>query len=268
MPQITVRALYQHPVKSMTPQQVETLELTSDGRVKGDRVLGFRFKDAGDPSDWSWQTKRNFVGLVNTPELAKLSVQFDQNTRTLEIHTDELLLTAGAIDSETDRAQIQQSISDYVLTLDVNPFTGHPERSPAVLVGDGAQPLFHDGVDGLLTLHSEESLTALAGALSDSALDGRRFRSNIVVSGVSEPFGEMSWVGRTVRLGSTEFDVIKPVTRCLVTHANPATGQRDHDVMNALVRHFTPKEPQFGVILKLASGPRLIEAGNALTLLD
>ena len=266
MPQPTVVALYRHPIKSMTPENVPLLRLTTDGRVEGDRVLGFRFNSAGDPSDWSWQTKQNFVGLVNTPGLAALNVEFDVTTRTLRIFTGNLSLADGSIDDETGRVRLSRQLEEYVLTLEVNPLEGHPERSPIVLVGDGVQPLFHDSQQGLVTMYSAESLDALGEKLNEDALDGRRFRANVVIRGVGEPFEELSWTGRHVRIGETEFVVTKPVTRCLVTHANPVTGRRDHDVMTALVRHFTPDSPQFAVTLQAVSGTRHISSGDPVVL--
>lgn len=266
-PGITVTNLYRHPVKSMTPQPMESIDLTADGRVVGDRVFGFRFKNAGDPSDWSWQTKQNFVGLVNTPGLARLNVDFDGQSKILKVHSGDLLLIDHSVDSDESRAQIEEIFTDFVLSLDENPLEGHPERQPVVLVGDGKQPLFHDTAAGLVTLHGSESLDAVTNSLGVSMFDGRRFRSNVVVSGLNEPFEEMSWIGRNVAIGNSQFKVIKAVNRCLVTHANPVTGLRDHDVMNTLVRDFTPEKPQFAITLELISGVQKLAVGDSLTVL-
>jgi uncharacterized protein YcbX len=250
----------------MTPENMPALSLTSDRRVEGDRVLGFRFKNAGDPSDWDWQTKRNFVGLSNTPELATLNVEFTQETRMLRINAESRLIAEGSIDDEADRTRISDQLTNHVLTLEMNPLKGHPERGPIVLVGDGIQPLFHDSQEGLVTMYSEESLDALGKKLGDEALDGRRFRANVVISGAGEPFEELAWTGRRLSIGQTEFAVTKPVIRCLVTHANPVTGSRDHDVMNTLVRHFTPDEPQFAVTLQAVSATFNISSGDPVEL--
>ena len=58
---------------------------------------------------------------------------------------------------------------------------------------------------------------------------------------------EQSWVGRKLRVGAVEFVVDKPEVRCLATHANPRTGERDLKVMQTLVQAFAQKEPVFGV---------------------
>lgn len=268
MPEIKVSALYRYPVKSMTPERVKIIDLTADGRIKGDRVLGFRFRNAGDPSDWSWHTKQNFVGLVNTPALARLTVSLEQSSHLLRIFEKDLLITEGQIDNGTDRSLIEQTFTDYIETLQINPLKNHPERQPVALLGDGEQPLFHDTAAGLVTLHSEESVTELGSAMGDEGLNGLRFRSNIVVRGLNQPFGEMNWVGRRICIGDAEFKVLRPVNRCLVTHANPVTGVRDRDVMNTLAKNFTSTErkPQFAVMLQAVSSARRINQGDSLEL--
>ncbi len=265
---ITVSELYRHPVKSLTPERLEAISLTKDGRVVGDRVLGFRFRNAGNPDDWSWQTKHNFVGLVNTPALATLITELDENSNRLRIHAEDLQIIDGRIDDPNERRTIELAFTDYVATLPDNPLTNHPERCPVTLVGDGEQPLFHDTAAGLVTLHSEESLAALGDSLNETGIDGRRFRSNIVVRGLGKPFEEMSWVGKRIAIGNTEFKVTKPVTRCLVTHANPVTGRRDLDVMKTLVSDFTPEKPQFAVMLQATGGDRILANGHELVLVD
>jgi uncharacterized protein YcbX len=262
MPEIT--GLFRHPVKSLTPESCNSLAILQDGRVNGDRVLAFRFQDAGDPSDWTWQTKHNFVGLVNTPGLARLWATYDEDARHLQIYENSLLIIDGSIDDPSHRTAVSRTFTDYVMTLDENPLKDHPERCPLVLVGNGEQPLFHDSADGLITLFSTASLAALGTAVGDTELDARRFRSNIVVSGMPTAFNELSWINKSLRIGDMEFVVTKAITRCLVTHANPETGERDRDIMNTLSRQFTGDVPQFGVKLQLISEPGIVKLGDTI----
>jgi hypothetical protein len=52
----TVAALYRYPVKSFRPESRELLTIV-DGRIAGDRVLGFRFANTPEP-DEAWGRKR------------------------------------------------------------------------------------------------------------------------------------------------------------------------------------------------------------------
>ena len=100
--------------------------------------------------------------------------------------------------------------------------------------------------------------------LSNNAnLNEARLRHNIVIEGVAA-WEEQSWVGRKLRVGPVEFDVEKPEVRCLATHANPRTGERDLQVMQTLLKAFAQKEPVFGVGMLSVSGGA-IRVGDAVT---
>ena len=51
-----------------------------------------------------------------------------------------------------------------------------------------------------------------------------RFRPNFVVAG-SEPFEEDTW--KRIRIGSTEFHLVKPCARCVITTVDQATGEKN-----------------------------------------
>lgn len=261
MPQVV--ALYRYPVKGFTPEVCEALTVLEEGRIAGDRALGFRFASSSVP-DEAWSKKYEFVVLVNTPGLARLDVRFDHRALRLRFGHKGEILVEDALD-DRGRTRISAALQDYVLSLDENPLAGHPERCPLRLVGDGVRPRYQDNEAGQVTLHSRESLAALAAASGDETLDGLRFRTNIVIEGV-HPWAEQDWVGRAIRIGGVEFDVVKPKVRCLATHANPATGERDLPVMQILVREFGQQEPTFAVGMLTRGRGGEIRVGDAVKL--
>lgn len=265
MPTISITSLYRHPVKSFTPEKLDHLSITADGRVNGDRVLAFRLGGVAPADDIEWRQKHNYLALVNTPGMARMSLSFDDEGRRLRVDVDGLNIAEGSIDS--GRESVAAAITDFALTLDYNPLSNQPDRQPLLMVGDGVNGRFHDSREGLVTLYSEESLNALAEKLGDQTLDGRRFRANIVVAGVNEPFEELSWVGKRVIIGDSEFRAVKPVPRCLATHVNPVTGESDRGVMGVLVENFTPEKPEFAVMLEPLNAPFKIEIGAELRVL-
>ena len=246
-----VVALYRYPVKGLTPEACNTLSVLSEGRIAGDRVLGFRFANAA-AADAAWSKKYEFVALVNTPALARLDLSFDHLRMRLRIGLDGALLVEAALDDD-GRKRISSAIQSHVLGLSDNPLSGHPERLPLRLVGDGVTPRYQDNEGGQATLHSRETLAAVAAASGDPGLDEARFRSNIVIEGVGA-WEENGWMGRKVRIGRVAFDVVKQKTRCLATHANPRTGERDLPVMKLLMSRFAQDDPTFAVGM-VTSGP-------------
>ena len=259
-----VTALHRYPVKSFTPERRDQLTVAADGRIQGDRVLAFRVADSEPPEHEVWRRKYNYCVLMNTPGAARMQLSYDDAAHRLKIAVDGLEIADGDIDSPEDRASIGNAVTDYVLTLEDNPLTGHPERAPLNLVGDGRNGRFHDSPDGRVTLYSQESLQALGNALGDPELNGLRFRANVVISGVARPFEEFQWVGKRIAIGDTEFEVERPVVRCLATHANPVTGARDRQVMDTLVEHFGHEKPQFAVMLRAISGQGEIVTGSSV----
>jgi uncharacterized protein YcbX len=258
-----VVALYRYPVKGFTPEACESLTVLDEGRIAGDRVLSFRFADSAAP-DSAWVKKYECVVLANTPGLARLAVKFDHRAMRLRIGLDGAALVEAPLD-EGGRQRLAAALADYVLGLDENPLRSHPERLPLRLVGDGAAPRYQDNEGGHATLHGRASLASVAVATGDPRLDEARFRSNIAVDGL-EPWEELGWMGRKVRIGEVEFDVVRQKVRCLATHANPRTGERDIPVMAVLKNVFAQEQPTFGIGMTSASGG-VIRIGDSITLL-
>jgi uncharacterized protein len=257
-------ALYRYPLKGFTPEACEALTVLPEGRVAGDRALAFRFADSGLPES-AWSRKYGHVVLANTPGLARLQAHVEPDARTLTIALDGRVLVEGALDAD-GRRRIAAAVERYVIALPENPLAGHPERMPIELIGDGVTPRYADSELGQTTLHSRASLAEAARALGDPALDEARFRSNIAIDGV-RAWEEQAWIGRRLRIGDVELEVARPKTRCLATHANPRTGERDLEVMQTLVRAFAQKQPTFAVALMTRGAGGVIRTGDRVTLL-
>ena len=255
----TVSKLYRFPVKGLTPQSVERVSLRADGAIEGDRVLGFLLADAGEEQRPGWWAKASFLTMQNTPGLALVSATYDESTHTLSLSHAGSEVASGDVRIDEDRARLAAAIGDLVQSFDENPLTGHPERTPVSLVGDGDTPRFHDRTARNVTLMGSASLDALDGVLGDK-LDERRFRMNMTIEGL-DAWEDLSWIDGGVRIGNVELDVTGPIVRCLATHANPVTGQRDHDVMQTLTREFDQERPTIGV-LAVPRAPGVITLGD------
>ena len=260
-----VAALYRYPVKGFTAEECEALTVVDGGRIAGDRVLGLRFANSPAAGD-SWATKHEHIALVNTLGLARLKLEFDHRRPRLRVLSGDEVLVDEALD-DAGRTRIAAAIQDYVLELAENPLSGNPDRLPLRLVGDGVTPRFQDDRAGLVTLHSRESLAALAATANAPDLSEQRFRSNIAIEGV-EAWEEQSWMGRSIRIGEVTFDIVKPKTRCLATHANPLTGERDLDVMKILPSAFAAERPTFAIGMTTAGPGGVIRIGDEVTLVD
>ncbi|MDP1672045.1 MAG: MOSC domain-containing protein [Burkholderiales bacterium] len=263
MPRVV--ALYRYPVKGFTPEPCTALTVLPEGRVAGDRVLAFRFANAPVADD-QWCRKYEGIVLANTPGLARLSTQFDHHQLRLKISLDAQVLADEGLD-EAGRKRMVEALTAYVLDLREHPLRNHPDRLPLKLIGDGVTPRYQDNQAGQVTLHSRETIASAATALREPKLSEHRFRSNIAIEGV-EAWAEQSWLGRSIRIGGVEFDVVKPKTRCLATHANPLTGERDLTVMQGLMRSFAQKESTLGVGMLTRGAGGEIHVGDSVSVIS
>ena len=205
------------------------------------------------------------LALMNTPGLARLLVEFDDKAARLHISLGTSVLVDELLNPD-GRQRIGAALAGYVLKLNENPLTDHPERLPLRVIGDGYSPRYHDDSAGRITLHSRGSLQALQAALGKEVSE-LRFRSNIAVDGLTA-WQEQSWVGRKVCIGAVEFDVVKPKTRCLATHANPVTGERDLPILTTLTQKMGQENPTFAVAMVPSGDGGQIRVGDQVTLLD
>ena len=234
------------------------------GRIAGDRVLGFRFADATAADD-EWGKKFEFVALVNTPGLASLEVDFDEAAARLRICLGGAALADEPLD-EAGRRKLAAALQDYVLKLPGNPLAGHPERLPLRLVGDGVTPRYQDSAADFVTLHGRASLAEVAEAAGDSQLSELRFRSNIAVEGLG-PWEEQGWAGKRIRVGGIAFAFVRPKGRCLATHANPRSGERDVPVMQILPGVYPAEKPIFAVALATLGRGGTLRVGDPVEVL-
>lgn len=245
-----VIALYRHPVKGFTPELRDELLIQPDGRVAGDRVLAFRFADAATPEDregLDYWPKSQGLALESFPALAELRLSYDDAEKRVRIlHEGALLVEAGLDDA--GRHELSEAVTDFVMHSPDAKRLRRPGRLPVVLVGDGERSRFQDRERGYVSVHSTASIAALGEALEQD-IDDRRFRSNVVIDGV-EAWDELEWTG-DVRIGDVRFSAIRPIGRCLATHANPDTGVRDAKVLTTLTSKIGQPEPRLGLLLLL-----------------
>jgi uncharacterized protein YcbX len=118
-------------------------------------------------------------------------------------------------------------------SLALSEHVGEPVRLVAFADGGAA---VDRGRQGAVTLVSEASIASLAELAREGALDPRRFRMSLEISG-AEAFAEDSWIGRDLRIGAEALVRLKGhVGRCLVTSRDPDTGKMDVATLELLRR--------------------------------
>ena len=209
-----VLELWRYPVKSLQGQRLDAVDVGPQG-LTGDR-------------QWALFDRSTGFGLTAR-------------------RVPDLLFAAGRLRADGD---VEVVLPDGTVTADddvLSDWLGRPvtlraaeaERGPRQYenpfdVGDdaedgwdafeGASGAFHDSSRIRVSLVSTGTL---------GTWDRRRFRANVVLEGA----GEDALVGRRVRLGGAELDVVKQVGRCvMVTRPQPGGIGRDTSVLRTVHR--------------------------------
>ena len=103
-------------------------------------------------------------------------------------------------------------------------------------------------------------LVTTDGALEALGEDRRRFRPNLVVSGV-EGLDERDWVGRKLRIADAELSVRERCERCLVTTIDPDTLEIEPAILTRIREEF---EAVMGVYCEVTI-PGAIAEGDEVT---
>ncbi|SJN12456.1 MOSC domain [Leucobacter sp. 7(1)] len=259
----SVVSLSRYPVKGFTPEPLDSIVVQDDGRVAGDRVLAFRFGNAALPEEkdgLDYWPKARGLSLQDFPSLAALRLEYQQAERVLRFWRDGELLVEGDLEP-AGRRRLETAMAEIVLGSPEAARLERPGRLPLALVGDGVTSRFQDRARGFVSVHSEASVATLADALG-AAVDHRRFRSNIVITGV-EAEAELRWAD-TVRIGDVAFEPQGSIVRCLATHANPETGVRDLPVLTTLTQQLGQRQPTMGRLLLPTDRGGVIQLGDTV----
>jgi uncharacterized protein YcbX len=123
-----------------------------------------------------------------------------------------------------------------------------------------------------VTMVSDASVADLGQASPDGAIDARRFRMLMEITGV-EPYEEEEWESRTVRVGTAVLRMHGPVPRCNATTRNPDSGERDLKTLaiiserRGMMRNSSGEGLNLGVYADVVE-PGVVGIGDELTFAD
>lgn len=220
-----VHSLYVYPVKSLA----------------GIQVSSFQMDDFGPAGDRRWMIvddERAFVTQRSNPELARIRTRLEAGRVFVDIPGEgEFPLVPG---NEECRVRVWRDWAKAVYgesgaSEALSRYCGQAfhfvfmpdetfRRVDASRVTEYRRVSFADGFPFLIT--NLASLEELNSRL-DNAVEMRRFRPNIVVEG-ADPWDEDSWTSLVI--GESNFSLVKPCSRCVVTTVDPEQGIKSGDL--------------------------------------
>ena len=224
----TVQALYRYPVKGLSPQALETAQLTAGQTIPADRLYAIENGPAGfDPAAPTYFPKQRFLMLMRNERLAALQTEFDDSTHTLTIHWQGAEAARGDLRTPQGRTAIENFFARYC--------ADELRGSPRVLHGDGHS--FSDVAKKVVSIINLASVAAVEDAVG-VPVNPLRFRANVYVSGWPA-WREFDLLGQTITIGRTaRLKIIKRIQRCGATEVDPDTGVRDLAILRTLLDNF------------------------------
>jgi uncharacterized protein YcbX len=232
-----VTALHRWPVKSMAGERVAALALDGFGAT-GDRTHAVFDEFKGAP--------RRVNAEVLPRLLAWAAAYPDAAPVDRDAPPPPVLTAPDGASLRWDDPELPQALQDDLgrpVTLALQP-RGQQDR-PATL---------HVTV--------EASLRALGEALG-APVDIRRFRSNIHLELDAEPWAELEWYGRRLRVGDCELEVVEGCQRCSIPTRDPQTQAKWPELLRVLAAE---RATTFGLIVR-AAGPAVVHDGDRAVLL-
>jgi uncharacterized protein YcbX len=193
----TVADIWRYPVKSMAGERLDSCLVAETG-LDGDRrwaLVDGQPNRAGKPLT----VREAELLLTYRPRLAGNAVQ--------------VLTPAGDTRRLDDR-----------LVADLAAATSRP-----LTLREGAGLNYDDSPVLVVNLATVAAFELSAGV----KVDRRRFRANLYVEGL-EPEEELRWLGRRIRAGGAELEVVKRCERCVVITRDPDTTHASPELLRIL----------------------------------
>lgn len=247
--------IYRYPVKGLSPEKLNEVELSPGQTLPGDRIYAIengtgRF----DQNQPKYLPKINFLMLMRNERLALLDTQYDHESHKLTILRSGKPVATGNLDTPIGRTMIEQFFAGFV-RAEKQRGAPHIVHAEGHSFSDVSAKCVH-----IVNLASVREVERAAGR----PVDPRRFRGNVYIDNL-DPWQEFEWLKKEIYVGPCRLKIFKRTVRCAATNVDPDTGERDMSIPSLLERHWGHSD--FGVYAKVVEGG-IIRCGDNVQLKD
>lgn len=209
-----IKNLYFSPVKSLSFNNVDTLEIIKNIGIKNDRIFAFsnnlNFKDIELIKNNPLKREiYKFLSLKKYPELNEYNFLFENNFLILEFENKIILKTD--INNQHEVKILCSKLEDML-----------PNINNINLLKDSMNPFFDTMPNKSISLINLNSIKDFE-KLSNYQVEHERFRGNIYVEDLDK-WEERKLVGKVLSINDIKFKVIKEIPRCSATNIKPKTS--------------------------------------------
>ena len=242
-----VKQIQRFPVKGLSGEPLESVELKAFDGIAGDRLFGFARYDSGfDPQNPKPLDKSKFVVLANEAALAGLKTKFDPDKQTLEFTSSKGLTHSYEVDTNDGRNKVAKFLHEELQLNDPEQpafVSSLPHRFTDVSV---VSPKMMNAVS-ILNLASVRDLEARIGSI----VNPDRFRMNLVIDGLPA-WSELEETGSDLIIGNVKLRILSRTKRCAATEVNPHTAERDLKLPYLLRREM--RHADMGIYAEVVAG--------------
>jgi len=240
-----IQSLWRHPVKGFTPESLTTAELSANACFPCDRLYAVEDGPSGfDPAAPVHISKQKFTVLAKIAAVARIRTAYDDTTGELEARFDDHELLRARLTEETGRVAFAAWLTDAL---------GEDIGGALKVLQAPQEHRFMDAPEGFVSIVNLASVRDLSEKIG-RRLDPRRFRANLYVENWP------AWIendasGGSITMGGAEATVLKPIVRCVATHVDPDSGEKDIDVVRSLYETYGHR--YCGIYVKVLRGGRV-----------
>ena len=209
-----ILSITRYPIKGFAGELLHNTLVHSLKTLPGDRQHALQYADRIPPSSEGWRPKKYFLQSAQTNLCSEIHIEWTSDI----VHFDYHGNTFKTLRNTLDYGGLPEWISSLI-----------PELGEFTL--ETLETGFTDERDAYVSLVNRSSVTAIAEATATSDYP-ERYRGNLLIDGVP-PFEELSWAGKTLKIGSVTFEVVEPIVRCKATECD-WHGSRTDGFLNRL----------------------------------
>ena len=210
---IKIENLFYSPVKSISFEESESLNVLTDRGIENDRIFAFvQNLDSNSIKNLIEDPKsrklNNFLTLKNSPELNQYNFTYAKNKLILK-KKDEIIITINPF-SKNEKKLLCDKINQIIL-----------KDKKLNLLMDEKNPFFDTMPNNSISLINKKSISDFSNKISTN-IEIERFRANIYIDGLAA-WEERDWIGKTININNINFFVSDEISRCSATNLKPST---------------------------------------------
>ncbi len=238
-------SITRYPIKGLAGELLTDVAVKRGETLPGDRRHALQFCDRVPPDPENWRSKKYFLQSTQSNLCADIRIQWTTNFVTLSHSNQTLTMSRDLLDG--------RNFAEWISRLD-------PSLGQFTL--ETLDSGFTDEKEAYVSLLNRSTIKAIAKATGTTDYP-ERYRGNLLIE-QAKPFQELQWVGKTLMIGSAQFEVIEPIIRCRATEFD-WHGKRTRGFLNRLNQ--LCETDVCGIFLHTSSGG-LISTGDRIRVTD